>query len=185
MKKKSVLWFLVLCVLSVTFMVGCASSAMVPTTKLDKAEADFALVNFIRPSYFGGAIKFGLWDRGTVIGILTAGQCIQFQAAPGDHLFMARAENWGAVKATVAAGKVYTIIAEPRMGLMKAGVHLEVVKPGDARLKGWMESLTVVSMDSAERKAYSEGKTDQVLAAAANLDADKASYEIMRPEDGE
>src|SRR4030042_136837 len=151
--------------LAAGLLAGCASSYMMKTAKMESGP-DFAIVNFIRPSIFGGAIKFGVWDRDKLIGILTPECCIQYQAAPGEHVFLIRAENWGIVKANVQAGKTYTILVEPRLGLIKANVHMTVIKPGDKRLQEWMRNVTYVTVVPDKRAKYVRGRDDDALRAA-------------------
>jgi hypothetical protein len=184
MKKRTSLLTIAALAVVVGLLTGCASSMMIATKRIEPGP-DFAVVNFIRPSIFGGAIKFGVWDRDTLVGVLTPNCCIQYKAGPGDHIFMIRAENWGVVKATVAAGKTYTIIAEPRMGLMKAQVNMEVIKPKDKRLKGWMKDVDYVTIDPKDRDAYAKDRAKDARAATKNVEAGKANIDAtMSPDDG-
>ncbi len=185
MKKATRLSMLGVMILVTGLVIGCASAYMVKTNQLEKG-SDFAIVNFIRPSMFGGAIKFGVWDRDQLVGVLTPECCIQYKASPGEHLFLVRAENWGVLKANVTAGKTYTILAEPRMGLMKANVKLTIVKPGDQRLKEWMRGVNYVQMDPAQRAGYVKGRADEALRATKNVESGSAEPDdVLRPEDGE
>jgi hypothetical protein len=185
MKKRLYGLTVIAVVLAVGFLTGCASEYMIQTKPMAVAEADFAIVNFIRPSSFGGAIKFGVWDSDNLIGVLTPQKCIQYKASPGAHIFMIRAENWGIIKAKIAAGKTYTIIAEPRMGLMKANVHMEVIKPKDARLAKWMKGVEYVMVDPAKHDAYVKERADDARKAAQKAEAGTAAFDLMSPEDGE
>ncbi len=184
MNKKVFIFTAVLLCTGVLFLVGCASMYMVETTQLENGN-DYAIVNFIRPSSFGGAIKFGVWDRDTLIGVLTPTTCIQYKATPGVHLFLVRAENWGIVKAKVVAGKTYTLLAEPRMGLLKANVHMTVIKPGDKRLAKWMKDATYVTVDAEKRDAYIKKHIADVKKALIHIDSGSAEIQAaMMPNDG-
>ena len=70
-------------------------------------DANHAVVTFMRPSSFGGAIQFGIWDGENFVGILSAGSSIQYLAEPGEHLFLGRAENWSYVSAKLVGVKNY------------------------------------------------------------------------------
>jgi len=176
---KVLLLMLILGVLS-----GCASSMMLRTEEVVKPGPDYAVVNFLRPSSLGGAIKFGIWDKENFIGILTPKNYIQYKAAPGEHIFMARAENWAVIKANVEAGKTYYILGAPRMGVWKARVALEVIRPGDQRLDKWMDSCTPITVDPAQREAYVAERIDSVKQAVQNVQSGTASYDVMNPSDG-
>jgi len=163
---------------------GCASSMMLKADSILSPGPNYAVVNFLRPSALGGAIKFGIWDRDNFIGILTPRNYIQYKASPGEHLFMARAENWAVIKATVAAGKTYYILAAPRMGVWKARVAMEVVKPDDEKLQKWMDSLEPITVDPAQRDAYVSERVADVRTAVDNVESGKADFSVMNPADG-
>ncbi len=164
---------------------ACASSMMMRTEEVVKPGPDYAVVNFLRPSSYGGAIKFGVWDKENFIGILTPKNYIQYKAAPGEHIFMARAENWAVIKAKVEAGKTYYILGAPRMGVWKARVALEVVRPGDKRIDKWMDSCTPITVDPAQREAYVRDRIDNVKQAVQNVQNGSAPFDVMNPSDGQ
>ena len=99
---------------------GCASSMMQPATPYAAPEETQALVTFLRPSYFGGAIQFGIWDSDQFVGILEPGSYLQVLVPPGEHLFLARAENWSYVHADLEPGKQYFILTKVFPGIWKA-----------------------------------------------------------------
>lgn len=175
---------LVSAVLITVFLSGCASSMMIRSETILQPGPDYAVVNFLRPSVFGGAIKFGVWDKDNFVGILTPKNYIQYKATPGEHLFMARAENWAVIKADLAAGKTYYIIGEPRMGAWKARVALTVANPKDPKVQQWMQTLTPVTVDPAQRDAYVNERVDDVRQAVQNVQNGTARFDIMRPTDG-
>ena len=175
---------LLLAVLTLEVLSGCASSMMLKAeTKLEPGP-DYAVVNFIRPSSFGGAIKFGIWDNDNFVGILTPKNYIQHKAAPGEHLFMARAENWAVIKATLTAGKTYYILGEPRMGVWKARVALTGADPNDPKIAKWMESLEPITVDPARKEAYVQERIEEVRQAVKNVENGSVSYEVMKVTDG-
>ena len=114
--------------------VGCASPMMQPTERLANPDPERALVTFLRPSYFGGVITFGIWDSDAFVGVLTAGSYIEYLVKPGSHLFMTRAENWSYVKADLEAGKRYDILAKVFPGVWKARIAFDPIRRGDSQL---------------------------------------------------
>ena len=80
---------LALMVLSM-LLSGCAASIMQQAAIKPEPAREKAIVTFMRPSYFGGAIQFGIWDREKFVGILEAGSLLQYETEPGEHLFLFR-----------------------------------------------------------------------------------------------
>jgi hypothetical protein len=184
MRKNGFRFTLVLLVVVLALLSGCASSMMIRSETVLVPGPDYAVVNFLRPSIMGGAIKFGIWDKENLVGILTPKNYIQYKASPGEHIFMARAENWAVIKATVDAGKTYYVLAAPRMGAWKARVAMEVLQPGDSRLSKWMDSLEPITFDPAQRDAYVNERVDDVRKAVQNVQSGKAEFDVMKPNDG-
>jgi hypothetical protein len=89
---------------------GCAAIPMNKTTAVANVPADKALVTFIRPvMMIGDAIPVYLWDGDHFIGVLGSGSMVQYEASPGDHLFLGNAENWTYATGSLQAGKRYLI----------------------------------------------------------------------------
>lgn len=112
-------------------MTGCVSTSdyMVRSSTLEpRPETDKALVVFMRPSNYGGAIQASVYEASQpqerFIGIVSANTKIAYQAEPGKHLFMVIGENADFVNATLDAGKTYYILVSPRMGMWKARFSL-------------------------------------------------------------
>ena len=93
MRKLGFRFTLVLLLLVPAILSGCASSLMIRSESVLIPGPNYAVVNFLRPSSMGGAIKFGIWDKENIVGILTPKNYIQYKASPGEHLFITRAEN--------------------------------------------------------------------------------------------
>ena len=130
--KKSRLILIGICLMLV-FLAGCKSSimTMVQPVNVSSIDGNTALVTFVRPSSYAPAIQFGVWDSETFVGIVSGKSYVQYRATPGEHLFLARAENWSCVEADLEVGKSYFIITAVRMGVLKARVSLEPVNKGD------------------------------------------------------
>lgn len=108
---------------------GCQSSMMVKAGGSEPAPAPGkALVVFLRPSSFGGAIQSSVYDthegEDTFIGIVSTKTKVAYEADPGDHLFMVVAENADFMIAHLDAGKTYYALVSPRMGVWKARFSL-------------------------------------------------------------
>ena len=118
-----------LAVLLLASLGGCQSSMMVKAGDSEPMPAPGkALVVFLRPSSFGGAIQSSVYDthegEDTFIGIVSAETKVAYEAEPGDHLFMVVAENADFMIAHLDAGKTYYALVSPRMGLWKARFSL-------------------------------------------------------------
>jgi hypothetical protein len=115
-------------------LAGCGG-----TRFMDKAErqsappAGKALVNFHRPSNWGGGQDYPIFDRKALIGNLKGGSQFQYACDPGDHLFIGRADHVTAVKANVEAGKVYDILVDTSPGAWQLNIFLSPVAKDDAR----------------------------------------------------
>jgi hypothetical protein len=169
-------------------MSGCSSSMMTQTETQVLDSPDQALVTFIRPSMFGGAIQFGIWDGDHFIGVLSAKSYVQYLAEPGEHLFLARAENWSYVKANLEAGKEYFIIGKVFPGVWKARVALDPVANGDgtnqADIDRWLTELKPTTVLPEKYEGYVSPRVAQVKEAAGEVDNGKVKYEVLLKEDG-
>ena len=167
---------------------GCSSSIMTKTERLSAPQSGQAIVNFVRPSMVGGAISFGLWDGDSFVGILMPGTCIQYQTTPGEHYFMARAENWSCVKANLAPDKQYVIKANPVLGVWKARVAFDPIVKADydkGQLKDaqkWITAQTVMP-DPAKRDEYVQPRKDDVARAMNLFKSGGGKFEVMSADD--
>jgi len=173
--------------LLVMILSSCGSSLMMQTQRIQQPEDQYALVTFIRPSVFGGAIQFGLWDSENLIGILSAKSYVQYLVEPGEHIFLGRAENWSYVKANLEAGKKYYILGKVFPGVWKARVALEPITKNsdvtDQQLKEWLDKLSPTTMIPKKREAYAKPRTKQVSHAVGDLEAGKVKYLTMEADD--
>jgi hypothetical protein len=110
-------------VVAALFLSACASSHMVVVeegARVTRPESGKALVYFLRPTSFGGAIQATLYDGDDYIGTISANTHIAYQAEPGKHLFMVIGESADFMQADLTAGKTYSAVVQPRMGIWKA-----------------------------------------------------------------
>ncbi len=154
-------------VLFATFILaGCISVPMQEARFTPTAEPQQALVTFVRESvYLGDAVPLNLWDGDTFIGALTAGSLVQYQAAPGQHVFMASSENWAYVKSDLKPGKHYVIKANIFPGFMMARAALVPVESTDKRLGEWPTKLKVKAIDPAKKDKYIQKQLPRASAA--------------------
>jgi hypothetical protein len=105
------------------FLSACASSHMVVVeegARVTRPEPGKALVYFVRPTSFGGAIQATLYDSDDYVGTISAHTHMAYQAKPGKHLFMVIGESADFMQADLIEGKTYSAVVQPRMGVWKA-----------------------------------------------------------------
>jgi hypothetical protein len=162
-----------LMVIGMLILSGCASSMMQPAAPQAAPEVSRALVTFLRPSYFGGAIQFGIWDSDQFVGILEPGSYIQVLVPPGEHIFLARAENWSYVHANLEAGRQYFILAKVFPGIWKARVAYDPIRKDDpqtdAEIADWLSSLKPIGVISNKVEAYTAPRLEQVRQAVSDF----------------
>jgi hypothetical protein len=168
---------------------GCSSSGpMIKAQRISEPPQGKALVTFVRPSAVGGAVAFGIWDSGSLVGVLNSGTCIQYEATPGEHYFLGRAENWSCVKADLAAGRHYVVKANPVFGVWKARLAFDPVTAADygKQLKDvqkWLAQLQPMIPDPQQVETYSQPRRTEVLAAQATFESGQGRYEILAAQD--
>jgi len=171
-------WFSAV-LLTAILLAGCGRSIMIPTTAKPQLAEGKALVTFIRATSFGGAIDFGLWDGENLVGVLDPKTYIQVEVDPGEHYFLARAENWSIVKANLEAGKRYYVLANVAMGVWKARVVLRPIRQGDADYKqenidAWLTDLRPMMPDPGQAPAYVQRRVEEVRKALENAKSGQA-----------
>lgn len=118
----------ILMMMSCLFLfAGCASNHMtkVAPNKMTMApEQGKALVHFMRPSNFGGAIQSTVYNDTAYIGTVSANTRVAYQAAPGKHMFMVIGESADFLEAELHEGKTYYVLVSPRLGFWKARFSL-------------------------------------------------------------
>jgi hypothetical protein len=134
---------------------GCASIKMVPKNTTRAAPTDQALVTFVRQSiYMGDGIPVDLWDGEHYIGVLKPGTAVQYLASPGEHLFLAHAENWSYANGSLVAGKRYYVKANIFPGFGTARVALGVAFTTDERIDEWHKRYKGMAAPEAARAAF-------------------------------
>lgn len=123
------------------FIVGMpiVSSAGLPkdltkATRIDAPPSGKVLVNFHRPSSWGGAERFAIFDgNGKMLIDLPGGCEFQLVCDPGEQVFIAWADHVTVVKADLAADKIYDIMIDIGMGWMRGNIQLIPLVKGDER----------------------------------------------------
>jgi len=171
----------------ILFVSGCGSSMMIKADPVAFPENNEVLVTFIRPSVFGGAIKFSLWDSENFIGILTARSYVQYKTHPGEHLFLARAENWSYVKADLEPGKQYFILGKVYPGVWKARVGLDPVNKDDnisqAQIDNWLNDLRPTTVIPGKADSFAEPRIPHVKSAIDKFKAGDVKFNELKASD--
>ena len=128
MKKHLIIVLTLLAIIS----YGCAGSSqyMQKAQPLTHPDPDKAIVYFMRPSGFGFAINFQIWDGERFIGLSQAKSYFGYQCVPGKHLFIGIAENKMGLNADLEAGKTYYALTQVRMGGWRARMAFIPVTKG-------------------------------------------------------
>ena len=102
-----------------------------------------SVVYFVRESALGLVINFSHFDNDKFIGKFDGADYLRYECAPGEHVFWAKAENRDFITADLEPGKVYFVEVFPQMGMIKASVQLNPVKPDDAKtIKGILKLMS-------------------------------------------
>lgn len=174
-------------------MTGCASTQMNPIPRdqlVTKPEPGKALIYFVRPSSFGGAIQAPLFDDEQYIGTSSANTIVPYQATPGAHMFMVMGESADFLQAELLADKTYYAEVTPRLGAWKARFSLRPQNGQipDKEVAGWMTSSKQVKANEkgftwAKQNAGSTKKLKQEYLPKWQSKAD-ADKQILRAESG-
>ena len=152
----------------VMFM-GCAGTSgyMQPATPMEGPLPDKALVYFMRPSAYGFAVNFQIWDGDHFIGLSQAKSYFAYPCEPGTHLFLGIAENKVALEADVEAGKKYYVGTNVRSGVWKARVLFTPVTRGSElwdKVEAYEESLNFIAVKEEERAKWEAAKKNEARA---------------------
>ncbi|MBI3397634.1 MAG: hypothetical protein HY265_06985 [Deltaproteobacteria bacterium] len=182
-----------LCLLGITvFITSCAGSSayMKPSQALLQPTSDKALVRFMRPSGFGFAINFNIWDGEKVIGNSVAKAQFDYLVEPGKHTFVAVAENKVFLEAQLEAGKTYYVLTEVHMGLWKARVGFVAVTKGSEywdKVKVYENELNKLEPNTEVLKKWEDSNKPKMKELLSQYETTlKASekWPKLGPEDG-
>lgn len=159
------------------FTISCAgrSAYMKPSGSLLRPSDNKAVVRFMRPSGMGYAVNFQIWDGSRVIGNSVAKGQFDYLADPGEHLFVAVAENKAFVEANLEAGKTYYIITQVKMGAWKARVGLIPVNRGSAfwdKVIEYENVLNKLEPDVEVLNSWEEANRDKIDAILSQYETE-------------
>ncbi len=175
------------------------------TTPPPAPSAEQAVVEFLRPSKMGGAIRCAIFDvtegAPRLLGILRPKQKLVVAAPAGKRLYMITGENADFMEAELEAGKTFHAVAIARMGAWKARFSLIPLKlhPGEDEwnLKGkkaaeWLQRCKYMTMSqpAADQWATENSpsilkKKDAYLPKFQEMDESLKQYRRLIPEDGQ
>jgi hypothetical protein len=149
---------------------GCSASSdyMRPLERprAIQPKPDAATIVFIRHSGMAAGIVTTILDgRGRFLGDSTSSSYFATHVPPGQHVFIAWAENTAALRADVAAGKTYYIEVSPSMGALSARMHLLAITPKSEswpKRQEWMGDSTMLEANEPAGQAYLRGRGEDV-----------------------
>jgi len=178
---------------------GCAATSEymleVKPPRAVVAAPGMAMVVFVRPSNYAWAIKTTiLEERGAFLGDSLAASHFAVSMPPGQHVFIAWAENTSALQATLAPGRIYFVEVSLRPGLLSARAHLLAITPRRktwSKLGDWLAETRQFTPDPAGGARYLAERSDdvdeQVKTAQMVLrkyNTEELEERTIRPEDG-
>jgi hypothetical protein len=176
-------------------LAGCAIRSDLMAAAAGNAAAlrpdpDHALVVFLRPGRYGGAIQAVVYDEETIVGVSSANTAIAYPTTPGPHRFMVVSEAADFLAADLRAGRVYYARVAPRMGAWRARFSLLPIDPrGQAHdLAAWLRRAQLVTMTEKTHRWDAENHASVVHKEVAFLrrweEKPPAGRPTLRPEDG-
>jgi hypothetical protein len=179
------------------------SKLMAPASDQEPKPAEGrALVVFMRPSFYGGAISSSIYDAPdggtTFLGVLKHKDKIAVQMEPGVHRLMVIAENADFLDVTLEAGKTYYVLVKARPGVWKARFSLiPVHNRADAEYSlqmpdfaEWNQATSFVEKTSEadawyeENKVSVEEKKSGYLVKWNKMLPEERAELVLHPEDG-
>ena len=112
-----------------------AGSKLIKTTRMDTPPAGKVLVNFHRPSGYGGNFKVPIFDgTGTMLMDLPGKSEYQLVCEPGEHIFISWSEDsCSVIKGDLAADKTYDIIADISIGWVRPNIWIVPLNKDSSR----------------------------------------------------
>ena len=147
-------------------VVAEAADRKKPAPSLIKPDESTAVITFIRRAVLmGDGWNFDVWDGDTYVGVLGAGNLLQYRAQPGEHVFLMMARGvhvWTYMKANVVAGREYFARTTPiPFSLQAADAN------SDERVETWAAMKIDPLTDEDRKKAIDKFGAEMQLALAA------------------
>ena len=108
-------------------LTGCAGlpKHVATTTRVANPPPGKALVNFHRPTGYGGMALFPIFDGdGKFICDLPGQSVYQYTCDAGKHLFIGWADHVTVLEAEVDANKIYDVMVDVGMGWIQANIRM-------------------------------------------------------------
>ncbi len=190
-------WVALLAVLPL--VVSCAASSpymRAASAHPVTAAPQGATVVFLRPSGWAANMLATILDgSGRFLGDSLAESYFAVMVPPGEHIFVGWSENTAAMRATLAAGKVYYVEVSPRMGFASARVQLLAItrrSDGWRNLQRWLAGSKQLEPDEAAGQAYLrscqrdvEGRLRRAREILTEYNQEEMEARTLRPEDGQ
>jgi len=97
------------------------------------------VVNFHRPTSYGGGEPLYVFDRYKFIGNCIGSTSFQYVCDPGEHVFIGHGETRTVISAQLLADKVYDVVVDVGMGMWRASVKLYALRKNDERRHHWQD----------------------------------------------
>ncbi len=174
---------------------GCGAPRMRearPDEAITAPPAGKALVNFQRPSDYGGHREYAIFDRTTLLGTNFGEQRFQYVCDPGEHVFIGYLTDsiWATVsviKATLLPDKVYDCIVDA--GYFTSSIALNPLKKDEERreeLPDWEDDSDLMVKNEAGNAAFYEAdrRADNEEILKDFLEGEKTDrVKILAPDD--
>jgi hypothetical protein len=86
-----------------------------------------AVIYFTRVTLYGKPVEFEFFHQDKYIGVFSGDEYMRYECDPGTHLFWASSENKEFITAELEEGKIYIVMVDVIMGVMKGRVGLTPV----------------------------------------------------------
>jgi hypothetical protein len=113
--------------LVITFFVIIAAVDTVFAQGFQPPTEGKAVVYFTRVTLYGKPVEFEFFHQDKYIGAFKGDEYIRYECDPGTQLFWASSENKEFLTAELEEGKIYIVMVDVIMGVMKAHVGLTPV----------------------------------------------------------
>lgn len=125
-----------LCAVALVLGTGCAGlpKHLAKTTRITEPPAGKAIINFGRPTGYGGNALYPIFDGdGKFICDLPGKAVFQYVCDPGKHVFIGWAEHVSVVEVDAAPNKIYDILVDVGMGWIQANIKMAPLTKTDPR----------------------------------------------------
>lgn len=136
-----------------------------------------ATVVFVRPSSFAGLIVPVIATaQGRFLGESEASSHFVVRLPPGEHVLFTWSEGTPALRATLAAGRVYFVEVAPKMGAFSSRVQLLALTSRAEswpKVREWLRDTKTLVPDEAAGQAYVQSRAsdfaERIAAASVSL----------------